>query len=294
MKNFHVACTGIILFLISTGTFAQNFYLDLYGGYGAPLSSQTVKVLDGTFQTQEKTVKGDFGKGMNFGAGFGLKMTNLIGLEIGVSYFNSATIKAHDEYYEDYSAGYDHVDEFEFSSSIFRITPALRFSTNHEHLNAYTRIGCVIGVNGYYEEKLRAEKHNNGPMSYTELFEITQEYKGRMSAGFSGSVGLIYNLCHNFSIFIEGNGIAHSWAPKKGEITEFKQDGIDRMSWLSVSEREVEFVNEITESEYPDQDKPRQSLKMYVPLSAIFLNVGIQFRFGCTSNKKDTPAPEKN
>jgi len=291
MKLFHTATLGFLLLFISTGTNAQKFYLDLKGGYGFPLASQSIAVTDGSSKTQDNLVKGTFGKGMNLGLGFGMMVTNQMGLEIGTSYFNSATIKSHD----DYNSGGSHfMEEYEFSSSIIRITPALRLTTTNEHVNAYARIGCVIGVNGYYEEKIKAAAYFSNPQGFNQSVELTQEYKGRVSTGFSGSLGLSYNATQTFSIFIEGNGIAHSWAPKQGEITEFKEDGYDQLNSLSVSEREVEFVNEVTETSNPPLDEPTKSLKMYVPLSAIFINVGIQLRFGGTSKNKDAAAPQKN
>jgi len=291
MKHFHSLKIGIFLLLISTGSFGQKTYLDLIGGYGFPMASQSLVVTDGNSNTEDKLIKGTFGNGMNFGLGFGLKLANQIGIELGASYFNSSTIKSHDE---TIIRDATQIHEYEFSSSMFRLIPAFRLSTTHRHLNAYAKVGFLIGLNGYFEEIFINKYHSTYPSYHNDEFKIKSEYKGRLSTGFEGSLGFMYNVSQSFSFFIEANGIAHSWAPKKSKITECTDNGTDILGSFTISEREIEYENQITETINPPDNEPTKSLKMYVPLSAIFINVGIQLRFGGDSKKKDAAAPQKN
>ena len=185
------------------------------------------------------------------------------------------------------------MDDNEVSASIIRITPALRLTTSYEHVNVYAKAGCVIGFNGHYVDNYEGESYNTNPPIYGQAVKITQEYKGRTSAGFSGSIGFLYNASKNISIFLEGNGIAHSWAPKKGEITQYEINGTNQLSSLTVSEREFEFVDKVTENNHPPADEPEKILMRYIPMSAFFINIGVQLRFGSSSKKKDSAAPQK-
>jgi hypothetical protein len=292
MKHNYTCIIALLLLLYSSEIFSQKIYIDLYGGYGFPLASQAITTTDGSSSSEDKLVKGTYGKGMNVGLGLGYKVTKQIGVELGASYFNSATIKAHDE---NNSNGSFYMDQNEMSASIIRITPALRLTTTHEHVNAYAKVGFVIGVNGLYENKYNGENtYNAFPVGHTETNKTTYEFKGRLSTGFSGCLGFLYDASQQFSFFIEANGIAHSWAPKNGEITEYEENGHDELGSLSVSEREVEFVDQVTENSNPSPNEPYKVLRTYIPLSAIFINAGFQFRFGGTSNKKDATAPPKS
>jgi hypothetical protein len=289
MKHFSTFSFKLILLLISTNTLAQKTYISLYGGYGFPMASEEITTTDGSSPSDDKIVKGTFGQGMNFGLHLGYNVTNQIGLEVGASYFKSSTIKAHDEHN---SGGY-YMDDNELSSSMIRITPAIRLETTHKQMNAYAKIGFVIGINGFYKDVYTGETDNNAMMSF-ERINATNEFKGGVSSGFSGSLGFLYNAGKAISIFIETNGIAQSWAPTEAECTEYKRNGTDILSSLSVSERKVEFVDEVKENATPSKNEPTKVLKNYLPMSGIFINAGIQFRFGNTEKKKTETAPQKN
>ena len=83
-------------------------------------------------------------------------------------------------------------------------------------------------------------------------------------------------------VYTEFGFIAQSWSPKKAELTKLTVNGVDKLPTLTASEKEVEFVDSYSYSNAGpgNPSTPSKSLKMYVPLSSVGLNVGLHFRFG--------------
>ena len=75
--------------------------------------------------------------------------------------------------------------------------------------------------------------------------------------------------------------IAQAWAPTKGKLTLYKLNGQDKLSTLTVSDRETEYSSTLSGTNTnPDPNSPSKQLKSYLPMSSVILNVGYHLTFG--------------
>lgn len=107
------------------------------------------------------------------------------------------------------------------------------------------------------------------------------EYTGGIATGFSGAAGVNFSLSRSFTLFLEANLISMSYAPKKGVMTENSYNGVDQLSGLTASQKEVEYVKEYTIdwSNPPPDSQPQKALKFYFPFSSAGLTLGLTIRF---------------
>jgi len=65
-------------------------------------------------------------------------------------------------------------------------------------------------------------------------------------------------------------------SPKKGELKEASYNGTDMLPNMTTSEKEIEFVKEITYDyeNMPPENDPTQALKIKFPTGSVGLNVG--------------------
>lgn len=275
-----------IAVIIGANTFAQGLYMNAGAGYGFPAASylmadNIIYNSTGEFSVVDYEIvkgSGSFGKGLQAGAIFGYMFNPNIGAELGISYLFGGKIESKDEdHYQGESSMYENTR----SAKMLRFTPALKMTVGNGDIKPYMRSGLVIGTAGKIKSVGKdtfTGEFNNG------VTEREMELTGGISLGFAGALGADFMLSDKIGLFTELGVITQSWAPKKGEVTRYTVDGVDRMNDLKTREKEFEFVESYTVN-YPtvDENSPTQTLKMYQPFSSFSLNAGVRIALGGSS-----------
>jgi outer membrane protein W len=263
--------------LLVSNVKAQGFYLGIGGGYGFPAAKQAdYETKGGSGSGKITKVNYSLGKGTTAGLFVGYMFNKNFGAELGVSYlFGSKTIILDEFTATNVSAS----DETIYKGNMLRLTPTLKMMIGEGKLQPYMKIGMIVGVAGKF-----TYEYNSSDITPSESSSSQQivEYTGGVSLGFYGGLGINYALSDKLSLFGEIAGNYQNWAPTKGELVTFTNDGVDELHLLTTYDKEVEFSNELTiNSNTPtNPGSPDQQLKFYVPFSSIGINIGLVFTLG--------------
>jgi len=247
---------------------AQGFYGRVNMGYGFAKSRMNLEYWEyynytlGTNSETSEQILLSLGKGFNAGLVFGDMFTKNVGAELGLNYLLGGKCKAKDEY----PGG---STEYEFYARMFRIIPAIVVSAGNDGINPYAKFGIVISTGS---AKLNIEGTDEG-----DSFKSKEKFSGGIALGFMGAAGVTMPINDMIYVFAEINTINQSYAPKKGELTEATFNGEDFLPDLTVSQKETEFVKEITnDASTPPSSEPTQELKQTLPLGCVGISVGVE------------------
>ncbi len=269
----------VMMLCIATGNFAsdvlaQSSYVSFNIGYGLPMNGQTYSsnfidfsnsTSNGSVQTTEE-VKVSLGKGLNLGATFGHMFTPYIGAELGVSYILGGESEA-------IGTGDLFTSSQKISSNMIRFVPAVVFTAGLETFNPYARLGLIVASSSI---NYTVYENNEGDILDAEL-----KLNGGVSFGLNAALGATYALNDKMSLFGELNLVSLNYAPKKGEITKYSQDGTDRLPILTVSQIKTDYVDSYTyDFQNPPPDtEPSKELKQYFSYGSIGINFGLKISF---------------
>lgn len=260
----------ITMFLfIANNSNAQGAYVNLNLGYATCMSSGTMdgfyNYTGGQNSSTREQIYFSLGKGVNFGGTFGYMFNEHVGAELGLSYLMGGKTKAKDEY----SGG---ITDYALSSNMFRFIPTIVIAAGTDGVNPYAKFGFVIGTGSV---TMDYEDNDDGDMEVLKM-----KLNGGAAFGINGAIGAIFELSESISLYGELNAINMSYAPKKGEIKEATYNGIDILPDMTTSEKEFEFVDELTynySSPPPPDSQPNQELKYKLPFGSFGINFGVVF-----------------
>jgi hypothetical protein len=262
---------------MSGAALSQGIYFKAGGSYnlGLPsydLASNSTSTIDTsitsiTTTTNEK-VYGSFGKGVGFDGTIGYKGENL-GIEVGVSYFLNSSVETTTKYfYPSYSVNYSS----SYESTMLAISPCFVFVTS---VGFYGRAGAILGFPTLANKSHYTVSNN--------LYDYTFEYSGNTALGFTGAVGFAING-GGIKLYLEADVVSLTWAPTSAEVTEWKMNGRDVLSGLTVSQKKVKFEETTTftnpssaASSNPNVESVQS--KTYHPYSSVGLKAGIMIGF---------------
>ena len=252
-----------------TSLHAQGLFVKINAGYGLQTSSQNIGYYaffnqasaTGSFTREQINVS--FGKGLNFGAGVGYMFSENVGAELDVSYLLGGKSVAHDTY----TGGYT---DYTLNARFLRLNPSLIISAGSGNISPYVKMGVLFGMGSItyiYDD------YDDGDITYYK-----EKLNGGISFGLTSGIGANFSLSDMLSLFGELNMVNMSYAPKKGEVTEFTSNGINQLPDLTTKQKETEFLKEFTVSTAnptPDS-QPRQALSQKMPFGSVGLNIGVK------------------
>lgn len=279
-KNTTTALAMLLVFLYHQPLQAQQLYFDLATGYSLPAAPNLLSATDynstadGVNTAKRIRGTGSFGKGVPITASVGYNFNEHLSAELGLGYLVGATIRYREV---ETHAAYSYKSETTIAGSMFRLSPCLKLTTGTTMLRPYMRMGVVIGAGARLKETF-----NSTEITDANNDERVREsvFKGGLSLGFTGALGIHYKLDERWSFFAEANLIAQSWAPKKSTLTKAEENGKDVLPTLSTRDKEMEFVNQYTETVTPNENEPQQMLKIYFPFSSAGVQVGLHLLLG--------------
>lgn len=271
--------TALSLFALSTYQSYGQFYVDINAGYGFPMAAQVIDYNSNTNSTMtgstytDEIVKGSFGAGMNFGLQTGYMFNDHIGFGVDVNYLMGQKIKSTSKNSSDWGGmPYSSSGEGESQAKFTRITPSLVFYLPKEKFSPYAQLGLMMGfgtIDARYE----------GSNSDGDSYEYGVQYNQGMALGMSAVIGVDFKLSDKLSLLGSIRSVNMTYAPLHGEITKYKENGVDYLGSMTTYESEVNFYDELTTntSSPPNENNPDKDLKSYYPFSSIGINIGLRF-----------------
>jgi outer membrane protein W len=253
----------------------SGFYVSVQGGYNLPMAQQTLEYFDLTNTTsipgpdRYENIPVSFGKGANVGLNLGYMFTKNMGAELGFNYLMGSEYTVSTRYNSDPNRTIDRT----MSAKMMQFKPAMVFRTQFNKLSPYAKVGLLVGVGS----KIKLGTLENDP-DYNYRSEERWEYDGGTSFGMHGALGAEYAINNKIGVFGEITGTGLTYAPKKGKMVTYTENGVDYLSDYDVRQKEIDFQN----GSYVDdggKDKPKKVGKQYTPFSSIGLNVGVRFKF---------------
>lgn len=249
---------------------AQGLYVNTNSTYGFSLAPMNISA--NYSQNKIESVRSSFGKGFDFGIGVGYHFSKNIATEIDFSYLIGGKVE-----FTDASNPSTPKETEKLQGRMFRIIPTLKF-TSGEKFKPYAKIGLVMGLGTTLKDE--SVNYYSTWLGTVDKYEETVMFKGGMSIGMKGNVGVDYSLSDKLGIFAEVNFISQAWAPKKAETTRYVINGEDKLSTMDVRDKETEFVDSYDPNATIAPNQPNKSLKLYLPFSSWGANIGIKISFG--------------
>jgi opacity protein-like surface antigen len=258
--------------LQSTAQIKKGAYVGVNVGYNAAAGAVSVENFQNTTQTgtttsETENIKLSLGKGVNAGINVGYMFNENIGLDLGVQYLIGGKTTATDK-----SLNGD-VSTLNMSSKMLQVKPSLVIATTMKNITPYAKLGLVLGsgkVTSKYEDK-------SG--SFTSI--QTTELKKGLAIGFNAAIGVNFPVSKNLTFSAEINSVNMQYSPKKGTVTEYTVNGADKLSTLSIRDKETEFVKKETRNFATPTvtTSPRQQAAIALPFGSIGINVGVKYSF---------------
>lgn len=247
---------------------AQQSYLRLNTGYslGAVKSDFSdfhlwlISTADGPIEDNTFSL----GEGFNIGGAYGHMFNEHVGAEIAASYFMGG------------KSGFtttsgDMTNTVDQSARMFQFAPSLVLQAGFEKWNPYARVGMVFGL-GSVDQTMSWSSGNTQAKSKST-------YNGSLALGFTGSLGLNYNINEKFSLFAECTFIGLNYAPTKGKTYESTLNGQNRLDDLAINQKEFIFSDDYDSNADVDISRPSVLQRRYYPMSSFGLNIGLRMNF---------------
>lgn len=304
MKTLKISVLLLLLvrgLLTNEATAQQGAYVNLNFGYNFSLNSmdftRSNKIMppangsstslitstDTTWARHYEGVSGSLGKGITFGVAFGFMFGDNVGAELGLSKLMGSTIETRfeDSHVDLVSPtnSFSDISTSKISGSMLHINPSIVLSTGKtEGLNLYGKFGLVIGVGSILVEKKWVQTNS----TKTTTNEREWKMDGGMALGFSAAIGTNYSFNEKMSLFGELNMISMTYAPSKGELTKWTNDGVDMLVGATIRQKETEYLDSYdisSEDNFPTESMPQQSIKTPYSFGSLGVKIGIRYAF---------------
>ncbi|MCX6232559.1 MAG: hypothetical protein NTZ33_13570 [Bacteroidetes bacterium] len=248
-------------------------------------STMNILGMDITIPTSEEQVSVSMGKGLCINWGLGFMVNSNFGFELGMSYLiggkSTGTHTNVNISTTTFPVTTTTVDEKIFSANMFRINPSIIISSGMEGINPYAKFGMILGFGSYKMEE------NNTSTAFYSMTDTTitsktassRTFDGGIAIGFNAAIGCAFEINSNLSFFGEVNLVSLSYAPTKSELNSYTVDGVDQLSTMSVSQKQIEYYEILKPNTALTQDMPSPALKKSISFGSIGLNLGLRISF---------------
>ncbi|MCX6283650.1 MAG: outer membrane beta-barrel protein [Bacteroidetes bacterium] len=159
-----------------------------------------------------------------------------------------------------------------FNGSMLQLIPAVVIQPDFDlgNVSPYARVGVIVGVMPSIKCKFDVTR---GTVESVGLIR----YSGGVSIGGSAALGCDFDLSDNLSIYGEICYDAMAYAPTKGKLTKYTENGVDKLGDLTTYDKEVKFVKDVTDFKASD-DAPDQQLKHSYPFNNLGITFGVKMK----------------
>lgn len=276
----------------------SRFYFNLYGGLGVDivpgkviLRNDNYRFVDHGYatirQSNFKEIDHNFGKGARMGITLGTRITKAVpGLCFQVSVFkkfkSTLTYESYcmNETHDDYPGKFLNQATIEkYTGGALFLNPALVFRSETGKIRPYMKLGALLMFSTFDGEVTISESTNFPDIIQPYSANHKYEFDTDPSWGADFGLGASLSLAEGFSAFGEIDfQYIRTW-PTKRRVVEYTELGTDKLSTLTVSERETEYVDEYTTNWDDNPDQPSKDLKSSVTFNSLSINAGIIYNF---------------
>jgi hypothetical protein len=265
----------------------SKFYIQANTGYSMSLFSQPIG-LKTTFNMNSSddsrtesfsVVNSSLGSGFNGGLFAGYIINDFMAVELGVNYINSVS--------KQYSEDVSYLDNklmsketYSIRANIINISPGIRLFKSVNSGELFIRLAPLFGIVKVNEENKDEVLSLSPTTPKWETTETSREYHGGLAYGMFFSAGYKKSFGEHVGVSMELFSNFQTYNPTKGTMKKYTENGVDRMSNLSVSDKEIEFVDEHKETSNSNTSEPNKLPRTNsLLLSGIGLQVGVQYKF---------------
>jgi hypothetical protein len=239
--------------------------------YAMPMNSELIgeekdEIYDedsGTGSHKVNAVYGSLGAGLGFHAAFSKSIKNgPLGLDLDLGYVVGKEYKVTSNFSSD---TYEATETMKTKAKSFQITPSLTFAHALGKQQLYTRIGPVFSFTSI--------EFNESFTEDGDLYEIQHKDKGGIGVGFRGVIGFCFNADSKIQFFSELSFTSLSYAPKEGEFTKYKINGVDILDTLG-EDLKISYKKSYS---YTDGQGENMATQPKYSLGSISLQAGVRF-----------------
>jgi hypothetical protein len=259
----------------------RKFYYQLGVGYHFSAGVGTLQNYkenkDGSSSIQN--MNGSWGKGIDIGFGFGVKITKSMAFELELGGVVGGKNKEENQYYvTTFSTPYTLKESSIFKANTFRFNPKIVFEVPIKGENAfYGKIGYLIGF-GNAKEIIDAEAYYNSGQKGTGSYEW--KISGGIVSGSTMALGFRIKTEEDISFFMEitGNNLHRTFT--ESSMVESVENGQNTLNTRSIYSKEVIYVDKVeTPAGTPDPTKPRQLAAYRASYSSVGFRIGFVRHF---------------
>lgn len=278
MRSSILAVLGLVL--ASQTLRAQDLHVAVHSTYQAPIGGLTEAQEDWFVSTDTmryaiRTAQNlNWGRGSGYGASVSYALSELLAVELRTTHVPGTPIRWTNTYR---GGSTDH----ELRSRYFLVQPAVRLSMKRERITYHV----AVGPSFILDPRSTWSRHDipDGTLPWnTDVRQTTVTSGGWGSGGFVNA-GASYAITARWGAFAELGCAAQSWAPRRGRLTEFTQDGVDMLPAQSTSDTHVEYEDSYSTLDSYDPDEPSKALRTRLPMSTWGVCLGIR----CALGKKE-------
>jgi hypothetical protein len=254
----------------------KPFYMRVGFCYGLAMSGQ---IGDGSGTLVSVTNEENFNiQPYSYGAGLSgtLALGYTINKNIGVEMIATSTLAGRKYEYTSVdlfsSGGTTYTEKAVITShgNTLLLQPSVVVQTGGAKTNIYARMGIIVPIMNLLVNDVNYNESVNNNVEKT-----TEEYSMYFSLGASGAMGASINLTHDLRLYTELCMVSYTPYLAKGTRTEYTRNGVNYLSYLSLSDREIEFEKTGKLVASQDPDKPTISRTQSIPFSNIGINAGV-------------------
>ncbi len=253
--------------------FKDRFYARVGGGYGIGLCDYDPcdDYDEDYYPTYNdfKSINFVPGRGFDIDVGAGYMFTRNIGAELDIKDFFGLPIKETINNY--YGEGGGQITTERYTGMLFQVIPSFVLDLGFDKIDPYARFGLIIGAYPQINYK-KTETQGN------DTYDYVGKYMGNVPLGYSAAAGVKLNLNDHFSLFGEFDCNGLNYSPKKYKLTKYTVNGVDELSTLTTSQKEIDFVKSY-DAMQTSTDSPSKQLKQSFPFSNFEINIGAQYKF---------------
>jgi hypothetical protein len=187
----------------------------------------------------------------------------MFGYDVAFSYLLGKKYTFTTEYIAtDYDSKAEHVN---YARS-FQFAPSISFSTGAGKFQPLARFGPVLAMTTITDEFSAVYEAGS---EMTEVYK----FKGGISFGFKGAIGVTYGITESLKLFTELNFMAMSYSPKERELIEYTVNGENQIDDVDPENRTIDLEKEY-ETENQEGEPP---LREPYAMSSWGLQAGVIF-----------------
>ncbi len=219
-------------------TKTKGFYGSMGVGYALPTASQSLST-DGipfnglagsangssfnTFNYKKASFTSGVQVRLNAGYGFNKNLAAELGVNIGIAtktYESNITFPSQDGLTQ-----YRQKRKMHAQSPAF-LLPSVVLQTSGAKMNVYSKAGLALPVGGKIHTEIEQASNLTNTTDY-EMINSSYEMKTKFNIGFSGALGMKYNIDKGISLWLEACLLSYTAYAKEEVLTDLTVDGIN-------------------------------------------------------------------